>query len=216
MEKLISKNGIIFDLDGTLWDAIKQIMDARNIAMEKKSLKYRFSYEKTKSYMGLTPEETIPLAFEDVDFSKGLSYFKIALNEEINYLKDNPGKLYPNEEEILNKLKDKYPLFIVSNSDKGYIENYLDSLNMNKYFIDHLCAGDTNKPKWQNILIMKEKYKLDKVIYVGDTLKDFNETKKAGQIFVHASYGFGRIDEKVNKITNLEELPELVDKLFGI
>ena len=216
MEKLISKNGIIFDLDGTLWDAINEIMDARNIAMNKNSLQYHFTFEKTKSYMGLTPEETVPLAFNDVDFDKGLTYFKLALKEEIEYLKDHPGEIYPNEKEILTRLKKKYPLFIVSNSDKGYIENYLNSLNMNEFFIDHLCAGDTKKAKWENILIMKEKYNLDKVIYVGDTLKDYIETKKAGQIFIHASYGFGIIDENVNKITNLKELPKLVDELFNI
>ncbi len=216
MEKLISKNGIIFDLDGTLWDAINEIMDAWNIAMNKNSLQYHFTFEKTKSYMGLTPEETVPLAFNDVDFDKGLTYFKLALKEEIEYLKDHPGEIYPNEKEILTILKKKYPLFIVSNSDKGYIENYLNSLNMNEFFFDHLCAGDTKKAKWENILIMKEKYNLDKVIYVGDTLKDYIETKKAGQIFIYASYGFGIIDENVNRITNLKELPKLVDELFNI
>lgn len=216
MEKLVNKNGIIFDLDGTLWDAIQQIMDAWNLAMKKNSLHYVFSYEKTKSYMGLTPEETVPLAFEDVNFETGLRYFKLALKEEIQYLKDNPGVMYPKEKEVLKILKEKYPLFIVSNSDKGYIENYLNSLNMNEYFIDHICAGDTNKARWENILIIKEKYKLNKIIYVGDTLKDFSETKKAGQIFIHASYGFGKIDEKIYKISSLDELPQLVEEIFKI
>ncbi len=214
MKDLINDKAIIFDLDGTLWDALIPIMDSWNKAMRDNNLSYSFDLIKTKSYMGLTPEETVPLAFPDVPFEKGLSYFKLALKEEIKYLKDNPGKMYPNEEEVLSILEEKYPLFIVSNSDKGYIENYLNSLNMNKYFVDHVCAGDTSLEKWQNILLIKERYNLKEIIYVGDTLKDFNETKKANGIFIHAAYGFGEIKDKVNKINSLDELIPLVSKLF--
>lgn len=215
MANLINKNAVIFDLDGTLWDALTPIMEAWNKAMQKNNLPYKFDLNTIKSYMGLTPNETVPLAFKGVSFEKGIEYFKLALKEEISYLKDHPGKMYPNEKEVLINLKENYPLFIVSNSDKGYIENYLNSLNMNKYFLDHVCAGDTLLEKWQNILYIKEKYNLNKIIYVGDTLKDYNETKKANGIFIHASYGFGKINEKVNSINELKDLPLLVEKLFN-
>ena len=54
-----------------------------------------------------------------------------------------------------------------------------------------------------------------KVIYVGDTLKDKIESEKANVKFIHASYGFGVIENDEFKITNLLELPPLVDELFS-
>lgn len=214
MKKLISKKAILFDLDGTLWNALDTITEAWNKAMKEHNLKYSFSLETMKSFMGLTPKETAPLAFKDVDLNKGLEYFVLCLNEEIKYLRVYPGKLYEDEEEVLKELSKHYPLFIVSNSDKGYIEDYLNAYDFNKYFKDHVCAGDTDLEKWQNILYIKNKYQLEEIIYVGDTKKDLNESIKAGVKFIHASYGFGEIEEEVLKISKLRELPDLIKKVF--
>lgn len=214
MKKLISKKAILFDLDGTLWNALDTITEAWNKAMKEHNLKYSFSLETMKSFMGLTPKETAPLAFKDVDLNKGLEYFVLCLNEEIKFLRVHPGKLYEDEEEVLKELSKHYPLFIVSNSDKGYIEDYLNAYDFNKYFKDHVCAGDTDLEKWQNILYIKNKYQLEEIIYVGDTKKDLNESIKAGVKFIHASYGFGEIEEEVLKISKLRELPDLIKKVF--
>lgn len=214
MEKLKSDKAIFFDLDGTLWDALIQIKEAWNKAMKENKLNYTFSLETIKSFMGLTPLETAPLAFKDVSLKKGLEYFALCLKEEILYLQNNPGKLYPHEEEILKVLSNKYPLFIISNSDKGYIEGYLKAYNFNKYFKGHVCAGDTNLEKWENINLVKNNYNYKEVIYVGDTKKDFLESQKANVNFIHASYGFGKIDESVLKINSLQELPGLIEKVF--
>ena len=214
MKKLISKKAILFDLDGTLWNALDTITEAWNKAMKEHNLKYSFSLETMKSFMGLTPKETAPLAFKDVDLNKGLEYFVLCLNEEIKYLRVHPGKLYEDEEEVLKELSKHYPLFIVSNSDKGYIEDYLNAYDFNKYFKDHVCAGDTDLEKWQNILYIKNKYQLEEIIYVGDTKKDLNESIKAGVKFIHASFGFGEIEEEVLKISKLRELPDLIKKVF--
>lgn len=214
MKKLISKKAILFDLDGTLRNALDTITEAWNKAMKEHNLKYSFSLETMKSFMGLTPKETAPLAFKDVDLNKGLEYFVLCLNEEIKYLRVHPGKLYEDEEEVLKELSKHYPLFIVSNSDKGYIEDYLNAYDFNKYFKDHVCAGDTDLEKWQNILYIKNKYQLEEIIYVGDTKKDLNESIKAGVKFIHASYGFGEIEEEVLKISKLRELPDLIKKVF--
>lgn len=204
---------LIFDLDGTLRDAIEPIKDAWNVAMEEHNLSYRFDYTTIKSFMGLTPKETIDIAFKDVSFEKGQKYFEILINKEIEYLKTHPGKLYQNEESVLKELNKKYDLFIVSNSDKGYIENYLNYFNFNKHFKDHLCAGDTKLEKYQNILLVKEKYRLNEVFYIGDTLKDKIESEKANVNFIHAKYGFGNINSQCLSINSLDELPNLIEKV---
>ncbi len=204
---------ILFDLDGTLVNAISPITEAWNIAMIKNNLKYRFSELDLKSHMGLTPKESSELAFKDVPLETGIKYFKLCLNEEISYLKDHPGKLYPGEKRVLDILSSYIPLFIVSNSDKGYIEDFLNAFGFNKYFVDHLCAGDTLKDKRENILIIKDKYNIKDVTYIGDTLKDYTESKKANVHFIHANYGFGKIEEDVDYITSLYDLLTRLDEI---
>jgi len=205
---------IFFDLDGTLWDAISVIKDSYNKAMKDCKEKYTFDYEMVKSYMGLTPLETVKLAFKDLDEKDGLRLFNICFKEEISYLSLHPGTLYPDEEKVLSELSKKYSLYIVSNSDKGYVENYLNAYNFNKYFVGHVCAGDTGLSKAENILYLKKKENLDEVVYVGDTLKDFVESEKASVVFIHASYGFGKIINTKYRIKSLKELPCLLDEIL--
>lgn len=208
------KKAIFFDLDGTLWDALLQITDSWNMTMIKNNYRYRFDVQIIKSYMGLTPEETCKLAFNDISLKEGLKIFKFLVEDEIVFLSKNPGKTYDYEDEVLENLSKKYDLFVVSNSDKGYVENYLSTCNKTKYFKGHICAGDTGLAKWQNIILLKEKEHIDKVIYVGDTLKDKNESEKANATFIHAKYGFGKIDDDCHEINGLQELPKLVEQIF--
>ena len=210
------KRAIFFDLDGTLWDALPSLKEAYNIAMEKAGQPYRFDLKQIKSYMGLTPEETCLLAFKDKTIEEGLALFKLCYDYELVYLQDHPGTLYPHVKEVLGQLKKDYHLYIVSNADKGYIENFIASCHMEEYFEGFIQAGDTSLPKWKNILYLKEREHVDDLIYVGDTLKDKEETQKAQQKFIHAAYGFGQIEDDEYFVSSFDELPSLVKKLFSI
>jgi phosphoglycolate phosphatase len=140
--------------------------------------------------------------------------FRLCVKEEIAYLSVHPGKLYPKERETLAQLSQRYSLYLVSNSDKGYVENYLSACQMEEYFSGHVCAGDTGLPKWGNIRYIIEKEKLSRALYIGDTLKDKIETDKAGIPFIHATYGFGKPIDCTYKISRLEDLPSEADLVF--
>ena len=208
------KKAIFFDLDGTLWDAIEPIKDSWNRTMERLDEKYRYDYRTIKSTMGLTPEETLAITFYDSTKEKGEELFHECIKDEIDYLAKHPGILYPKEREVLSRLKESYPLYIVSNADKGYVENFLFACHMEPYFKGYIQDGDTGLDKWQNILYLKKKEAIDDVIYVGDTDKDKKESQKADVKFIHAAYGFGKIENDEYKIDTLEELTDLVKNLF--
>jgi len=210
----MNKKAIFFDLDGTLWNAINEIKDSWNMTMKSLNKPYRFDYELIKSTMGLTPEETTKLLYKDLPLDEGLKLFKTCFKEQLIYLSKNPGQLYQDEIQVLNELSSKYLLYIVSNSDKGYIDNYLNGYNLKNIFKGYLCAGDTGLDKGQNIVYLKSKENIDEVIYVGDTKKDLIESNKAKVKFIHAQYGFGIIDNDENFIKSLDELPAIVDILF--
>lgn len=208
------KQAVFFDLDGTLWDAVSSIQESWNQTMERLGMKYRYDYDTILSTMGLTPEETLPITFYDSTKEEGKKLFRECIQDEIRYLGKHPGVLYPNEKEVLEELRAICPLYIVSNADRGYIENYLTACHMEQHFDGYLQAGDTGLDKWQNILYLQKKEGIDEVIYVGDTDKDRRESEKAHALFIHASYGFGKIDVPCEKIRSLVELIPLVRKYF--
>ncbi len=209
------KQAIFFDLDGTLWDAIDQIKESWNKTMIELNEPFRFSFEMIKSTMGLTPLETLPITFPGLEEEKAMKLFKECIKGEIEFLAKKPGTIYPHEDEVLEELMKDYFLYVVSNCDKGYIENYLSSCGKDKYFKGKLCAGDLGLAKYQNIMYLKEKEGIDEVIYVGDTLKDKVESNKANVKFIHAAYGFGVIENDEYKINSLLELPKLAKELFS-
>ena len=212
---MAKKRSLIFDLDGTLWDAISGLTIAWNAAMAKEGQDIHFTDAIMKGYMGLTPEETCPLAFPNRTRAEQMRLFRSCLKTEIDYLGRHPGMLYPFEEKVLAELSETYDLYLVSNSDKGYVENYLKACAMGKYFKGHVCAGDTGAPKWRNIRYIMEQNGIKEAIYIGDTEKDRLETKAAGIPFIWAAYGFGVRVQAKYYIRNLTELPLAAKQVFG-
>ena len=67
--------------------------------------------------------------------------------EDTVAIKEMGGELYEGVSEGLNILNEHYDLFIVSNCQTGYIENFLSQNKFENLFKDYLCWGDTNEPK---------------------------------------------------------------------
>ncbi len=209
------KNGIIFDLDGTLWDSSKEVVDSWNeILKTYKNGEYVITLEMMQGAMGLTMLDIGRKLWPTLEEKEMATLLDRCMTYENEYLVSHPGKLYPQLVETLAKLKEKYLLFIVSNAQKGYIEAFLEGTKTNDYFLDHLCWGDTLASKDVTIRKMVEKHKLDKAIYVGDTLGDEISTRKAGLPFVHAAYGFGQAKNPDASLKDFSSLLSIADSIF--
>lgn len=202
-------DGLIFDLDGTLWNAVEGIAFAWNEIFKKMGINHELNYEDVSKVMGYTVDDIAKKYFPD-DVQKGIELIKYCCKEELQYLNYNNVKLYPNLYETLKELSNNYKLFIVSNCMKGYIEKFLEISKTKKFFQDYENAETTGLSKGQNIkLVMKRNY-LKKVLYIGDTIKDYQSTIEAGVDFVQAAYGFG---EKIKKVDNINEIKEIINYL---
>ena len=103
----------------------------------------------------------------------------------------------------------------MSNCQAGYIEAFLDYYQFHDLFEDIECFGNNGFSKGDNIALVCKRNGLDNAVYVGDIQGDYDASRQAGVQFIHAAYGFGRIDEKVPSIGSFSELTEVVGQILG-
>ena len=210
------KKGIIFDMDGTLWDSAENVANSWNIAMDKVGFK-REPITKDDMYrvMGKTMDKIAEILFPFCQGEERAHLLEVCCDVENDYLREHGGQLYPKLRETMEILKDTYHLYIVSNCQAGYIEAFLDYYGFHDLFEDIECFGNNDKPKGENIRLIVERNELDAAVYVGDIQGDYEATTEAGLPFIHARYGFGTIDAKVPYVNALEDLPEVVKSVLG-
>ena len=208
------KKGIIFDLDGTLWDAAEAVISAWNESFRKNGVRRVITKEEMTAQMGKVLEDIFASLFPDATKERCRQLICDCSKEEAEYLHHFGGRLYPGLEEVLRKLAGRYALFIVSNCQVGYIEAFLDSSGLRQWFKDWECAGRTGRPKGENIRLVLKRNALTKALYVGDTGWDQKAAEEAGIPFLHAAYGYGRAALGTPSIQSLEELPAMAHRLL--
>ena len=206
-------DGLIFDVDGTLWDSTPIVEKAWNQALKEAGiLDVTVSADQLKGLFGLPMKDIIDRVLPEKSEEVKEKFMPLCFSYEHAFLERESGVLYPELANTLEVLSKKYPLFIVSNCQAGYIELFLKKTGFEKYFKDFTCPGDTGKLKAENIQIIAERNGLKKPVYIGDTQMDADACKKAGVEIVFAAYGFGTVKEPDYVIHTLPELVSLFDK----
>ena len=208
-------NAVIFDLDGTLWDAMDPIYSAWAAALERSALPHiALTREFLSGCMGKTPEEIGALAFPDAPRAEREAEMQKLYEYENELLCHCGGILYPGLPETLAALAQKYALFVVSNSQDGYVQAFLHWSGLT-CFRDIEMAGRTGLDKGANIRLVMERNDVTKAVYVGDTQGDADAAAKAGIPFIFTEYGFGTVNAAAARIASLPELPAAVEKIFA-
>ena len=208
------KKGILFDLDGTLWDCAEGLAAARNEALTEMGRPERVTTGSIHGLMGKTMDVIAWETFPTEPKPEAERLLAFCLKRENRYLREHGGILYEGLEDTLRELKRRgYFLGIVSNCEEGYIEAFLAHHGLAAYFDDTENFGHTGRGKGSNIRLVKERNGLDWVLYLGDTQGDYDAAAEAGVLFLHAAYGFGTVPEGTPAIRDFRELPDRVRAL---
>ena len=207
------QTAIIFDLDGTLWDATEQMLPAWNRVLKRYTSRQPMTLEEVRSYMGKTVEEIAAAALPTVPEEQRVAIFNQCCIEELPWLTEHPGTIYPQVPQVLRQLAQNHPLYIVSNCQDGYIQTFLQVSGLGDCFVDFTCSGMTGLGKGSNIRLLMEKHQITRAVYVGDTQGDYNACQKAQVPFIHASYGMGTVEQPAPCINCFAELPAALEHL---
>ena len=205
-------DGIIFDLDGTLWDSTGNVAIAWEKARQQVDfVPERITQASVRSITGMAYDVIFEVLYPDLDLDKR-DYFKaICAKSEIDTLNAVGGDMYPGLAEAIKYLASRYKLYIVSNCQNGYIETFFKHSPVTHYFSGYQCYGTKGQPKAENIMDIVKDHQLQAPLYIGDTKGDRDSAAKAGVPFIFADYGFGVVDEgMIATISSLGDLVELL------
>lgn len=202
---------LIFDIDGTLWDSRAIVAKGYNdylIEVGRPDLQVDAEYLKT--LFGKTMTEIADIMLCSIPAPERYDVMQGCMDREDEFLHEDPCDIaFPGVRETLEKLKEDYRLFIVSNAQCGYPELMMDKLGIRHLFEGWMCFGDTGLPKGDTIRILMERHGVTDAVYIGDTQGDLEASRRAGIPFIFCTFGFGspeRWDARIDAFTDLPEM----------
>lgn len=201
--------GILFDLDGTLWETTDITLNGINYICDKYKV-HHVTREQVCKCMGLQTEEAANIFFSDLELDLACKIIDESIEYNSDILNEEGGNIYNNVYNTIVNLSNKYDIYIVSNTNNPkYIESFLNKSNLKDNIKGYIAAAQLKIPKSEAIKKIIKDYNIAKAVYVGDTIKDKESASEANIPFIYAEYGFGDIKEELS-IKDISELEDLI------
>ncbi len=203
-------DSIIFDVDGTMWDSTDLVAVSYNTIFEQEGLPVRVTADDLKKLFGKPMDVIFRTLLPRETPERCAALAQAAMDRENEDLKVTSGVFYEGFLETAKALSEKYPLFIVSNCQCGYIEEVLRHGKLEGIITDHLCFGETGTSKGRTIRTLMERHGLTKSVYVGDVQGDADACVEADIPIIYCAYGFGTIREPYATVDSPAGLLEIL------
>jgi len=186
---------LVFDLDGTLIDSRRDITTAINRTRAELGLP-AIPLEAVVTMVGegarLLVERALGPGFPPEQVDRALErylgfYWDVCLEQT---------QPYPGIGEMLVRLRERYPLALLSNKGEALSRRILDGLGLTSFFRE-ILGGDslpTRKPDPTGLRVLAERLGLpvERLMLVGDTWVDAETAHNAGCAFALVEWGFPR------------------------
>lgn len=207
-------DGIIFDIDGTIWDSREVVAAAWKAAIEENTnLPVDFDGPTIGRHFGKPMDDIFKALYPELTDVQIEEMTPFLYEYEHKYLREMKPQPYEGVKDTLQLLSKEYPLYIVTNGQKGYTEAMFDATGLHAYFQGWLSYGDTFSSKDVTICKLMEKFGLQNTCYVGDTTGDMEAAAKAGIPFIYCSYGLGQVSGAECVIDTMTALPQMIHVL---
>lgn len=202
---------LIFDMDGTMWDAVDSYARIWDITFAECGVTRRpVSRQELLDQMGRHLEDILAdLAPAGADLSHIIGV--LDANEK-RLMPTLGGKLYPGVFDTVQALhKRGVKLFMVSNCGSEGLNNFMAFAGITECITDSRTHGGNGLSKDENIRQLVERYGLRNVYYVGDTAGDCAASHAAGIPMIGCTYGFGDVSSADITIDTFAALLSLID-----
>lgn len=203
----LKPDAMIFDMDGTLWDAIPSYCSVWNATYAALGIDRRVGYDELRPLMGKPLEEIYTSVSAPEGEEARERFMRLLARNEAEMMPRLGGRLYDGAEATLRELHRRgVRLFMVSNCSATGLTNFLAYTGLGDVMEDALSLGATGRNKEMNLRHLCGRYNLKSPVYVGDVQSDCDSAHAAGMAFVWAAYGFGEVADAEARIDSPEGL----------
>ncbi|MDD4778092.1 MAG: HAD hydrolase-like protein [Fermentimonas sp.] len=201
-------DGLILDMDGTLWDNVDTYAKAWTEGFKKCGENNTISREDIIGLMGKEARVMLNTLIPEWTDEMHDTLFEAVIDSYQELVPTMKPVIYEGVIEGMERLAKDYKLFLLSNCEKDGLVNFMNHTKTNHLIIDYMEHGMNLKPKHHNMQLLIDKHDLKSPVYVGDTDSDSVESAKAGVPFVFMTYGFGNTENYSLKFDTFNDLTE--------
>jgi len=200
---------IVFDLDGVLINSLPNMIYSWNKVRRKFKIDNQFT--EFYKFIGLEFYEILEnLKIKKKDFLKIKKAYSKFSNEGSNRI-----QLYKNVKKTLLKLNKITPLAILTSKDKARTKKILKKLLSEISFqsVQSPTKKFRSKPSSDLLLklIAENNVNLDQVLFIGDSVYDYQMAKRSHVKFIYAKYGYSNLNNnKMNTINSINQIFKFV------
>ncbi len=203
----MNDDALIFDLDGTLWNAAAASTRGWNLALQRMGVSFRVTVDGIRSVSGRPFDECVEVLLPELSPVPEATLRLLEAHER-REIEAVGGVLYDGVADGLRELAAAHRLFLVSNCPDWYLDSFLRASGLRECFTGWDCHGSSGIGKSRMLLALSEKHRLGRVTYVGDTHGDREAAEEAGMEFAFVRYGFGEVGSASLSFDSFGELVE--------
>lgn len=207
-------DALIFDMDGTLWDAVETYALSWNEFFKTNAIKAYLTKADLDAYMGLEQDAYLEAVLPQFTADKRTEIYKHVIQLQYALIDKVGGILYEGVLDGIKELSKTYKLFIVSNCPELTIKHFMKWAGIENFITDTLAHGQNFKPKNENISYLIKKHALKNPVYIGDTNSDSVESAIANIPFIFMEYGLGNTTSYHKKFASFIEFSQYYKTLY--
>lgn len=198
---------VAFDLDGTLFSSEKILAPAYHDVLSEWNWRNgtAFSIPTTEEILrlvGRPASEIFRIMYPEMpsDTRGEIASRILALLQD--RIRQGQAEIYEGVSDMLEGLRSSYPLLLVSNCRRGYLEAVLETYDLGIFFESAFCNEDAPELGKKGILVRELRSRAG--VMVGDRASDGEAAREAGVPWIGCAYGYGDLEGSRNELNGAD------------